>query len=234
MYGVGFNFSWQQHAAEGYLVLYTNPRGSSGYGSAFGNAIKNAYPGKDYGDLIAGVDKVIGKGIVDESRMYVYGCGGGGVLTAWVIGHTDRFAAASVNCPVINWLSFVGTTDGVSWYRNFKSLPWDDPSEHLRRSPLMYVGNVTTPTMLMTGVDDLRTPIPQTEEYYQALRFRRIPTAMLRFNGEYHGTTSKPSNFLRTQLYLHHWFGKYRRESGRAVKAEAKDAPASTEEVASP
>lgn len=220
MYGVGFNFSWQQHAAEGYLVLYTNPRGSSGYGSAFGNAIKNAYPSMDYDDLMAGVDQVVGKRIVDESRMYVYGCSGGGVLTAWIIGHTDRFAAASVNCPVINWLSFVGTTDGVSWYRNFKNLPWDDPSEHLRRSPLMYVGNVTTPTMLMTGVDDLRTPISQTEEYYQALRYRKIPTAMLRFNGEYHGTTSKPSNFLRTQLYLHHWFGKYRREGGKAVKAE--------------
>lgn len=234
MYGVGFNFSWQQHAAEGYLVLYTNPRGSSGYGSAFGNAIKYAYPSKDYDDLMAGVDLVVGKGIVDESRMYVYGCSGGGVLTAWVIGHTNRFAAASVNCPVTNWLSFVGTTDGVSWYRNFKNLPWDDPSEHLRRSPLMYVGNVTTPTMLMTGVDDLRTPIPQTEEYYQALRYRKIPTAMLRFNGEYHGTTSKPSNFLRTQLYLHHWFGKYRREGGKAVTADGSRETEPTAAVAGP
>ena len=84
--------------------------------------------------------------------MFVTGCSGGGVLTAWVVGHTDRFAAASANCPVIDWLSFVGTTDGASWYYNFEKLPWEDPSEHIRRSPLTYVGNVKTPTMLMTGV----------------------------------------------------------------------------------
>ena len=145
MYNVGFNFGWQDHAANGYVVLYTNPRGSSGYGSAFGNAIKNAYPGQDFDDLMAGVDEVIAKGYVDEDNMFVYGCSGGGVLTSWVVGHTDRFAAASANCPVTNWLSFVGTTDGASWYRNFEEYPWDNPSEHLRRSPLMYVGNVQDP-----------------------------------------------------------------------------------------
>ncbi|NNL29931.1 MAG: S9 family peptidase, partial [Gemmatimonadetes bacterium] len=147
MYNVGFNFGWQEHAANGYVILYTNPRGSSGYGSAFGNAIKNAYPGKDFDDLMNGVDHVIDQGYIDEDNMFVYGCSGGGVLTSWVVGHTDRFAAASANCPVTNWLSFVGTTDGIGWYRNFENFPWDDPSEHLRRSPLMYVGNVATPTM---------------------------------------------------------------------------------------
>ncbi len=145
MYNVGFNFGWQNHAANGYVVLYTNPRGSSGYGSAFGNSIKNAYPDKDFDDLMAGVDLVVDRGYIDDQNMFVYGCSGGGVLTSWVVGHTDRFAAASANCPVTNWLSFVGTTDGASWYRNFEHFPWDDPSEHLRRSPLMYVGNVTTP-----------------------------------------------------------------------------------------
>ncbi|MFN2397287.1 MAG: prolyl oligopeptidase family serine peptidase [Gemmatimonadaceae bacterium] len=209
MYNVGFNFGWQEHAANGYVVLYTNPRGSTGYGSAFGNAIKNAYPGKDFDDLMAGVDTVIGRGYVDTKNLFVYGCSGGGVLTAWIVGHTDRFAAASSNCPVINWMSFVGTTDGSGWYRNFEKLPWEDPSEHLRRSPLMYVGNVKTPTMLMTGVMDLRTPISQTEEFYQALKLRRVPTAMIRFNDEWHGTSSKPSNFLRTQLYLRSWFTRY-------------------------
>ncbi len=212
MYNVGFNFTWQHHAAEGYLVLYTNPRGSSGYGSAFGNAIKNDYPNKDYHDLMNGVDEVIRRGYVDENNLFVYGGSGGGVLTAWIVGHTDRFAAASVNFPVTNWLSFVGTTDGVSWYRNFEHYPWDDPSEHLRRSPLMYVGNVKTPTMLMCGVNDLRTPISQTEEYYQALKVLQVPTAMIRFNDEFHGTGNNPSNYLRTQLYLYHWFNKYRRE----------------------
>jgi dipeptidyl aminopeptidase/acylaminoacyl peptidase len=209
MYGVGFNYSWQEHAANGYLVLFTNPRGSTGYGSAFANEINNAYPGKDYDDLMAGVDTLVGRGYVDESRMYVYGCSGGGVLTAWVVGHTDRFAAASSNCPVINWLSFVGTTDGVTWYRNFERFPWDDPSEHLRRSPLMYVGNVTTPTMLMTGENDLRTPMTQTEEYYAALKVLGVPTAMLRFQNEWHGTSSVPSNFIRSQLYLRSWFERW-------------------------
>jgi dipeptidyl aminopeptidase/acylaminoacyl peptidase len=211
MYGVGFNFGWQEHAANGYVILYTNPRGSTGYGSAFGNAIKRAYPGKDFDDLMSGVDAVVARGYIDTENLFVYGCSGGGVLTSWIVGHTDRFAAASANCPVTNWLSFVGTTDGPSWYRNFDKLPWEDPSEHLRRSPLMYVGNVKTPTMLMTGVNDLRTPMGQTEEFYEALKYLKVPTAMVRFEGEWHGTTSKPSNLVRTQLYLREWFRKHAR-----------------------
>jgi dipeptidyl aminopeptidase/acylaminoacyl peptidase len=211
MYGVGFNFGWQEHAANGYVILYTNPRGSTGYGSEFGNMIMRAYPSKDYDDLMAGVDALIARGFVDTQNMFVTGCSGGGVLTAWIVGHTDRFAAASANCPVTDWLSFVGTTDGASWYYNFEKLPWEDPSEHLRRSPLTYVGNVKTPTMLMTGVKDLRTPIPQTEQFYSALKLRKIPTAMVRFNEEWHGTTSKPSNFVRTQLYLRRWFEQWKR-----------------------
>ena len=214
MYGVGFNFGWQEHAANGYVTLFTNPRGSTGYGSAFANAIKNAYPGKDFDDLMNGVDQVVARGYIDEQNMFVYGCSGGGVLTSWIVGHTDRFAAASANCPVTNWLSFVGTTDSPGWYRNFEKLPWEDPSEHLRRSSLMYVGNVKTPTMLMTGVLDLRTPMPQTEEYYQALKMVGVPTAMVRFNNEWHGTSSTPSNFLRTQLYLREWFKRWERKPG--------------------
>ena len=209
MYNLAFNFARQDHAANGYVSLYVNPRGSTGYGSAFGNAIKNAYPGKDFDDLMAGVDTVLGRGYVDAKNLFVYGCSGGGVLTAWIVGHTNRFAAASSNCPVINWVSFVGTTDGASWYYNFEKLPWEDPSEHLRRSPLMYVGSVTTPTMLMTGVNDLRTPMEQTEQFYRALKLRKVPTAMIRFNDEWHGTSSKPSNYLRSQLYLRSWFQKY-------------------------
>lgn len=214
MYNVGFNFGWQEQAANDYVILYTNPRGSSGYGSAFGNEIMRAYPSKDYDDLMAGIDAMLEKGFIDEQNMFVTGCSGGGVLTAWVVGHTDRFAAASANCPVIDWVSFVGTTDGASWYRNFEKLPWEDPSEHIQRSPLTYVGNVTTPTMLMTGVNDLRTPMPQTEQFYSALRYLKVPAAMIRFNDEWHGTTSKPSNFMRTNLYLRYWFEKHKRGSG--------------------
>lgn len=145
-----------------------------------------------------------------RNRFFTRGSGGG-VLTSWIVGHTDRFAAASVNFPVINWLSFVGTTDGVSWYRNFKEYPWDDPSEHLRRSPLMYVGNVTTPTLIICGEDDLRTPISQSEELYQALKVLRVPTELIRFQNEFHDTGTNPSNYIRTQLYLYHWFNKYKK-----------------------
>jgi dipeptidyl aminopeptidase/acylaminoacyl peptidase len=213
MYNVGFNFAWQEHAANGYVVLYTNPRGSSGYGSAFGNAIKYAYPGDDFKDLMAGVDTVVSRGYVDESNMFVYGCSGGGLLTAWVVTQTDRFRAASSMCPVINFLSFGGTVDGnpIRWFKGgkFEKFPWEDPSGHLARSPLMHVGKVKTPVMLMTGVLDLRTPMSQTEEFYQALRAQNKPAAMVRMEGEWHGTSSKPSNFLRTQLYLRKWFERW-------------------------
>jgi dipeptidyl aminopeptidase/acylaminoacyl peptidase len=222
MYNVAWNFANQEHAANDYVVLYTNPRGSTGYGSKFGNEIMRAYPSKDYDDLMAGVDALLAKGIVDPQNMFVTGCSGGGVLTAWVVGHTDRFAAASSNCPVIDWLSFVGTTDGSSWYYNFEKLPWEDPSEHIRRSPLTYVGNVKTPTMLMTGVNDLRTPMPQTEQFYSALKLRKVPTAMVRFNDEWHGTSSQPSNFLRTQLYLRYWFDKWKRPAKQITTAEGR------------
>ncbi|MEE9133338.1 MAG: S9 family peptidase [Gemmatimonadota bacterium] len=219
MYNVGFSFGRQEHAANDYVALYTNPRGSAGYGHAFGNAIKRAYPDKDFDDLMRGVDEVVSRGYIDEQNMFVFGGSGGGVLTSWIVGHTDRFAAASVNYPVIDWLSFVGTTDGAGWYRNFDHYPWEDPSEYLRRSPLMYAGNVKTPTMLMTGVKDLRTPISQTEEFYMALKVQKVPTVMLRFNEEWHGTSSKPSNFMRSQLYLRSWFDKYTTKDGEPVAA---------------
>lgn len=216
MYGVsmGSNFEFQNHAAEGYVVLYTNPRGSTGYGKVFGNAINNNYPGEDYDDLMKGVDEVIKKGYIDERNLFVTGGSGGGVLTSWIVGHTDRFAAAVVMKPVINWYSFVGTTDGASWYYNFKKLPWEDPSEHIRRSPITYVGNVKTPTMLLTGELDLRTPMPETEQYYRALKLRKVDTVMVRLQDEYHGFNANPrhpSNRISQILYLRGWFDKYRK-----------------------
>ena len=222
MYNVGFNFARQDHAANGYVILYTNPRGSTGYGEKFTNEIKNAYPGKDFDDLMAGVDTVVGRGYVDTKNMFVYGCSGGGVLTSWTVGHTDRFAAAAALCPVIDWISFVGETDGAGWYQNFEKPFWEDPSEYLRRSPIMYVGNVKTPTLLMTGVLDLRTPIPQIEEFYRALKMHGTPTMMIRMNNEYHGTSSTPSNFLRTQLYLRAWFEKYGTKNGAVTTTQGR------------
>ena len=217
-YGVGFNYQFQNFAANGYVVLYTNPRGSTSYGSAFGNAIMHAYPGVDYEDLMAGVDTVVKRGYVDTQSMYVGGCSGGGVLSSWVIGHTNRFAAAAVRCPVIDWLSFAGQTDVPLFTYNFFDKPfWEAPEQWLKQSPLMYVGNVTTPTLVMTGELDRRTPMPQSEEYYAALKMRGVPAALLRFEGEFHGTSSKPSNFLRTQLYMMSWYKQWKRASSGTV-----------------
>ena len=210
MYGYRFSFERHNHAANDFVVLYTNPRGSVGYGKEFGNAINNAYPGHDYDDLMRGVDEVIGRGYIDEQKLFVYGGSGGGVLTCWIVGKTDRFRAAVSMFPVTNWISFVGTTDGPYWYTNFKSLPWENIEEHWRRSPLRLVGNVTTPTLLITGELDLRTPMAQTEEYYQALKLRKVDTAMIRVPDEYHGAAGRHvSNQLRRILYVRGWFEKY-------------------------
>ena len=218
MYNVAFNYQFQNFAANGFVVLYTNPRGSTGYGSRFGNAIMHAYPSVDYDDLMAGVDTVVGRGYIDTQAMYVGGCSGGGVLSSWVIGHTNRFAAAAVRCPVIDWLSFAGQTDVPLFTYNFFDKPfWEAPEQWLKQSPLMYVGNVTTPTVVMTGELDRRTPMPQSEEYYAALKMRGVPTALLRFEGEFHGTGSKPSNFMRTQLYMMSWYKQWKRAQGGVV-----------------
>jgi dipeptidyl aminopeptidase/acylaminoacyl peptidase len=195
-YNVGFSYMFQNFAADGYVVLYVNPRGSTGYGNAFSDAIDHNYLG--------------GRGYVDTTRMFVSGCSGGGVLSSWVIGHTTRFAAAAVRCPVIDWVSMAGVTDVPLFTYSFFYQPfWEKPESWLAHSSLMYVGHVTTPTLLMTGELDRRTPIPQTEEYYSALKVRHVPTVMLRFADEFHGTGSKPSNFMRTQLYMMSWFQKW-------------------------
>jgi dipeptidyl aminopeptidase/acylaminoacyl peptidase len=210
MYDVGFSWSFQHFAAQGYAVLYSNPRGSTGYGQDFVNGIQFSYPGKDYDDLMAGVDAALAKGFIDEKNLFVCGGSGGGVLTAWIVGHTSRFAAAVSMRPVINWHSFVGTTDGPSWYRQFQKYPWEDPLEYAVRSPLHYVANVTTPTMVMTGEADLRTPIRQSEEFYRALKLLKKDTLLVRMPDEYHGWR-RPSHQLLQQLYLQAWFEKHKR-----------------------
>jgi dipeptidyl aminopeptidase/acylaminoacyl peptidase len=217
MYTVRFSWAWQNFAANGYAVLYMNPRGSTGYGQDFVNGIQFSYPGMDYDDLMAGVDAALVKGFIDKDNLFVCGGSGGGVLTAWIVGHNDRFRAAVSMRPVINWHSFVGTTDGASWYRQFRKYPWEDPMEYAVRSPLHYVGNVTTPTMVMTGEADLRTPMGQSEEYYRALKKLKKETLLVRMPDEYHGW-KRPSHRLLQQLYLMAWFEKYQTKP----KSEAK------------
>ena len=219
MYSVGFNWAFQNFSASGYAVLYTNPRGSTGYGQDFVNGIQYSYPGKDYDDLMASVDAAVAKGWIDDRNLFVCGGSGGGVLTAWIVGKTDRFAAAVSMRPVINWHSFVGTTDGPGWYYQFDKYPWEDPMQYAVRSPLHYVANVKTPTMVMTGEADLRTPMRQSEEFYRALKMLKKETLLVRMPDEYHGWR-RPSHQLLQQLYLMAWFDKHSRKAkGGAVDA---------------
>ena len=207
-YGFRFSPEVQLFAAAGYVVLYTNPRGSTSYGQAFADLIHHNYPGNDYDDLMSGVDEVIKQGYVDEERLYVTGGSGGGVLTSWIIGKTDRFAAAVVAKPVINWSSFALYADisfmvGRYW---FGKNPWEDPEAFWARSPLSLVGNVKTPTMMLTGESDLRTPMSETEQYFQALKLRDIETKMVRIPGSSHSINKRPSNLISKVNHIIQWF----------------------------
>jgi acylaminoacyl-peptidase len=211
-YGDRFSAEVQLYASAGYVVLYTNPRGSSSYGKEFGNLIHHNYPGEDYDDLMSGVDAVIQKGYIDEDNLFVTGGSGGGVLSSWAVGKTDRFRAAVVAKPVINWYSFVLTSDSYNFYYKywFPGFPWDHPDHYLKRSPLSLVGNVTTPTMLMTGEADHRTPISESEQYYQALKLRKIDTALVRIPDASHGIAARPSNLIAKVAHILEWFERYR------------------------
>jgi acylaminoacyl-peptidase len=215
-YGPRFAADIQLYAAAGYVVLYTNPRGSTGYGEEFGNLIHHDYSDHDYDDLMTGVDSVIARGYVSADNLFVTGGSGGGVLTAWIVGHTNRFRAAVVAKPVINWASFVLTADGLPFFSRywFPGVPWDKQylEQYGRRSPLSYVGSVTTPTMLVTGEVDWRTPSSEAEQFYGALRLRHIPTAMMRIPDASHEIWEKPSNLIAKVAYILAWFEKYRHE----------------------
>ena len=211
-YGGTFAAEIQLYAAAGYVVLYTNPRGSTGYGEEFGNLIHLDYPDHDFDDLMSGVDAVIARGSVDTTNLFVTGGSGGGVLTAWIVGHTHRFRAAVVVKPVINWYSFVLTADGPAFFYKywFTGFPWEHLDEYMQRSPITYVGNVTTPTMLMTGEVDYRTPSEEVEQFYEALKLRRVPTAMIRVPDASHEIAAKPSNMMAKVAYILGWFERYR------------------------
>jgi acylaminoacyl-peptidase len=140
--------------------------------------------------------------------MRVTGGSGGGVLSSWIVGKTDRFRAAVVAKPVINWYSFVLTADQYNYFARywFGSFPWEDPQAYLRRSPLSLVGNVTTPTMLLTGEVDYRTPISESEQFYQALKLRKIDTALVRVPDASHGIAARPSHLIAKVAHVLKWF----------------------------
>ncbi|MBV1911809.1 MAG: S9 family peptidase [Kangiellaceae bacterium] len=211
-YGPHFSAEIQLMAAKGYVVVYANPRGSSSYGKAFAQTIDKNYPSQDYDDLMSTVDAVIAQGSINSDELFVTGGSGGGVLTAWIVGHTNRFKAAVVAKPVINWYSFVLTSDFYPFfYKNwFGVKPWENVEQYMKYSPISYVGNVKTPTMLLTGESDYRTPISESEQYYQALKLEGVETAMVRIPDAPHGIYRRPSNLMSKVAHIMWWFEKYR------------------------
>lgn len=210
-YGPRFSPELQLMASRGYVVVYTNPRGSTSYGSEFASYINFNYPSEDHDDLMDAVDYVIERGIADPDNLFITGGSGGGVLTAWAIGKTDRFAAAVVSKPVINWHSFALTADLYPFFTKywFTAMPWEDFEQYLRRSPLMLVGNVNTPTMVLTGELDFRTPMSESEQYFNALKLRGVDAALVRFPDTPHNLVGRPSNLIRLVSNITGWFDRY-------------------------
>ena len=212
-YGFRFSAEVQLFASKGYFVLYTNPRGSTSYGKDFANLIHHNYPSQDYDDLISGVDHIVTRNYIDGDNLFVTGGSGGGVLTSWIIGKTDRFKAAVVAKPVINWYSFVLYADNISFFYKywFPGLPWDNLEDYMRRSPISYVGNVKTPTMLLTGEDDYRTPMAESEQFYAGLKLNNVESMLVRIPGASHGIAARPSNLIAKVNAITAWFDKYKK-----------------------
>ena len=211
-YGDRFSAEMQLLASAGYVVLYPNPRGSTSYGEEFADLLYHNYPGQDYDDLISGVDAVIERGYIDESNLFVTGGSAGGIMTAWIVGKTDRFRAAVAQKPVVNWISKTLTAD--NWYGyyfgRYEGLPWENPEPYWQFSPLSLAGNVNTPTLIITGEEDLRTPLSESYQLFHALKMRGIDTAVIRLPGASHDMSRRPSQLMAKVANIVAWFDKYR------------------------
>jgi dipeptidyl aminopeptidase/acylaminoacyl peptidase len=210
-YGYTFDHEFQWMAAKGYVVLYPNPRGSTSYGQEFGNIIQYHYPGDDFKDLMAGVDDLIARGWVDGDRLGVTGGSGGGVLTNWAIGHTDRFKAAASQRSIADWAGWWYGADMIapSWFRG---APWEWEADFKERSPITYVNKVTTPLMLIEGESDFRTPPAYGgEQMFRALKYLNKTAVMVRFPGETHelSRSGKPVHRVERLDHIVAWFDKY-------------------------
>ena len=213
-YGPSFSTDVQLYAAAGYAVLWVNPRGSTSYGAEFANLIDKNYPSADYDDLMAAVDAAIKDGAADPENLFVTGGSGGGVLTAWIVGKTDRFKAAATQKPVINWISEALTMDNTLFTSRywFAKLPWEDPQGYWNRSPLSLVGHVHTPTLVVVGSEDYRTPVSEAEQYYAALQNQHVPTALVKVPGASHGgLAARPSQSAAKASAILAWFDRYRK-----------------------
>ncbi len=210
-YGDRFSTEIQLYAASGYLVFYPNPRGSTSYGEEFGNLLYNNYPGEDYQDVMDGVDHLIAEGIVDPRRLFVTGGSAGGIMTAWIIGKNDRFNAAVVAKPVMNWISKTLVADNYFGYADYRypGQPWENFEGYWKFSPISLVGNVETPTMVMVGLEDLRTPPSEAKQLYHALKLRKIETVLVEIPGASHGIARRPSQLITKVAHTLAWFKKY-------------------------
>jgi len=210
-YGDRFTAEIQLYAADGYVVFYPNPRGSTSYGEEFGNLLKNNYPGQDYNDVMDGVDYLVEKGIADTNKLFVAGGSAGGIMTAWMIGKNNRFKAAAVVKPVMNWISKTLTADNYYGYANsrYDGQPWENFEAYWKFSPISLVGNIETPTMVMVGMNDLRTPPSEAKQLYHALKLRKIETVLVEIPDSYHNIASKPSNLISKVAHTLAWFRKY-------------------------
>jgi len=209
-YGYVFEHEFQWMAAKGYVVLFPNPRGSTTYGQEFGNVIQYHYPGDDFQDLMRGVDEVIGRGYINDKKLGVTGGSGGGLLTNWVIGHTQRFAAAVSQRDIASWEAWWYTADFTLFQPNwFKAPPFDDLNDFRARSPIAYIKNVKTPSMFVLGETDSRTPAGAGgEEMFRALKFLKVPTVMVKFPNETHELSRSGQPWHRVERLQHivGWF----------------------------
>ncbi|WP_440589684.1 S9 family peptidase [Pseudoalteromonas pernae] len=213
-YGPHFAAELQRYAAEGYVVVYVNYRGSTSYGKDFALLLDGKYSSEeDFADHNTAVDELIAKGFIDSNNLFIAGGSAGGIAAAYAIGLTDRFNAAAITKPVINWVSKVLTADSyLGQIRNqFPGMPWDNLEHYWKRSPLSLVGNVTTPAMIMTGEQDRRTPISESEQFYQALKLQKVDTVLIRVPGSPHGIAGRPSRMISKIEHTLAWFERYKK-----------------------
>lgn len=212
-YGDRFSPEMQLYATAGFVVFYPNPRGSTSYGEEFGNLLYHNYPGEDYNDVMDGVDVLIHKGIISRDSLFVTGGSAGGIMTAWIIGKNNRFRAAAVVKPVMNWFSKTLTADNYYGYANsrYPGQPWENPETYMKFSPISLVGKVETPTLVMVGTSDLRTPLSESKQLYHALKLRKVETALVEIPGAYHFIANRPSQLITKIEHIVAWFERYRK-----------------------
>jgi dipeptidyl aminopeptidase/acylaminoacyl peptidase len=226
-YGPHFSTDYQLYAAAGYAVLFTNPRGSTGYGQAFSDGIDKTYPDSDFNDLMAAVDAAVATGVADPNNLFVTGGSGGGILTAWIVGKTDRFKAAAAQKPVINWASMALTSDNLPFFGRYwmGSMPWENYQSYWSRSPLSLVANVKTPTLVVVGSEDYRTPVSEAEQFYAALKLKKVPTALVKVPDASHGgIAARPSQSAAKASAIIAWFDRYRAKTPASSVASSEGA----------